>query len=372
LGEVMAISRVLIMAAGTGGHVFPALAIARQLETRGVKIDWLGTPDGMEEKLLEGTGYEFHQIAAKGLKGKGLSRLLSAPWMLMRSLWQSLVIINRLKPDCVLGMGGYVSGPGGVAARLLRRKLYLHEQNAVVGLTNRLLSRLANCVFEAFPGAFLKSDKVMYVGNPVRADIEQVGASMPEFATHERPIRILVLGGSQGALAINEAMPEALAQLKSAGPATVPEVRHQTGAAQLEPTLSAYANAGFEPTSKLTISAFIDDMAAAYAWADLVIGRSGASTVTEIAVAGRASILVPYPHHKDQQQLHNARWLSAAGAATIIEQQLLSGDRLATEISSLNTDRDVLLAKSMAAHALAPRHVDARIADIMMEIAHAR
>ncbi|MBL6753227.1 MAG: undecaprenyldiphospho-muramoylpentapeptide beta-N-acetylglucosaminyltransferase [Proteobacteria bacterium] len=368
----MAISRVLIMAAGTGGHVFPALAIARQLETRGVKIDWLGTPDGMEEKLLEGTGYEFHQIAAKGLKGKGLSRLLSAPWMLMRSLWQSLVIINRLKPDCVLGMGGYVSGPGGVAARLLRRKLYLHEQNAVVGLTNRLLSRLANCVFEAFPGAFLKSDKVMYVGNPVRADIEQVGASMPEFATHERPIRILVLGGSQGALAINEAMPEALAQLKSAGPATVPEVRHQTGAAQLEPTLSAYANAGFEPTSKLTISAFIDDMAAAYAWADLVIGRSGASTVTEIAVAGRASILVPYPHHKDQQQLHNARWLSAAGAATIIEQQLLSGDRLATEISSLNTDRDVLLAKSMAAHALAPRHVDARIADIMMEIAHAR
>ncbi len=368
----MAISRVLIMAAGTGGHVFPALAIARQLETRGVKIDWLGTPDGMEEKLLEGTGYEFHQIAAKGLKGKGLSRLLSAPWMLMRSLWQSLVIINRLKPDCVLGMGGYVSGPGGVAARLLRRKLYLHEQNAVVGLTNRLLSRLANCVFEAFPGAFLKSDKVMYVGNPVRADIEQVGASMPEFATHERPIRILVLGGSQGALAINEAMPEALVQLKSAGPATVPEVRHQTGAAQLEPTLSAYANAGFEPTSKLTISAFIDDMAAAYAWADLVIGRSGASTVTEIAVAGRASILVPYPHHKDQQQLHNARWLSAAGAATIIEQQLLSGDRLATEISSLNTDRDVLLAKSMAAHALAPRHVDARIADIMMEIAHAR
>ncbi|MBL6803750.1 MAG: undecaprenyldiphospho-muramoylpentapeptide beta-N-acetylglucosaminyltransferase [Pseudomonadales bacterium] len=368
----MAISRVLIMAAGTGGHVFPALAIARQLETRGVKIDWLGTPDGMEEKLLEGTGYEFHQIAAKGLKGKGLSRLLSAPWMLMRSLWQSLVIINRLKPDCVLGMGGYVSGPGGVAARLLRRKLYLHEQNAVVGLTNRLLSRLANCVFEAFPGAFLKSDKVMYVGNPVRADIEQVGASMPEFATHERPIRILVLGGSQGALAINEAMPEALAQLKSAGPAKVPEVRHQTGAAQLEPTLSAYANAGFEPTSKLTISAFIDDMAAAYAWADLVIGRSGASTVTEIAVAGRASILVPYPHHKDQQQLHNARWLSAAGAATIIEQQLLSGDRLATEISSLNTDRDVLLAKSMAAHALAPRHVDARIADIMMEIAHAR
>ncbi len=368
----MAISRVLIMAAGTGGHVFPALAIARQLETRGVKIDWLGTPDGMEEKLLEGTGYEFHQIAAKGLKGKGLSRLLSAPWMLMRSLWQSLVIINRLKPDCVLGMGGYVSGPGGVAARLLRRKLYLHEQNAVVGLTNRLLSRLANCVFEAFPGAFLKSDKVMYVGNPVRADIEQVGASMPEFATHERPIRILVLGGSQGALAINEAMPEALAQLKSAGPVTVPEVRHQTGAAQLEPTLSAYANAGFEPTSKLTISAFIDDMAAAYAWADLVIGRSGASTVTEIAVAGRASILVPYPHHKDQQQLHNARWLSAAGAATIIEQQLLSGDRLATEISSLNTDRDVLLAKSMAAHALAPRHVDARIADIMMEIAHAR
>lgn len=368
----MAISRVLIMAAGTGGHVFPALAIARQLETRGVKIDWLGTPDGMEGKLLEGTGYEFHQIAAKGLKGKGLSRLLSAPWMLMRSLWQSLVIINRLKPDCVLGMGGYVSGPGGVAARLLRRKLYVHEQNAVVGLTNRLLSRLANCVFEAFPGAFLKSDKVMYVGNPVRADIEQVGASMPEFATHERPIRILVLGGSQGALAINEAMPEALAQLKSAGPATVPEVRHQTGAAQLEPTLSAYANAGFEPTSKLTISAFIDDMAAAYAWADLVIGRSGASTVTEIAVAGRASILVPYPHHKDQQQLHNARWLSAAGAATIIEQQLLSGDRLATEISSLNTDRDVLLAKSMAAHALAPRHVDARIADIMMEIAHAR
>ena len=367
----MAISRVLIMAAGTGGHVFPALAIARQLEARGVKIDWLGTPYGMEGKLLEGTDYEFHQIAAKGLKGKGLLRLLSAPWMLMRSLWQSLVIIYRVKPDCVLGMGGYVSGPGGVAARLLGRKLYLHEQNAVAGLTNRLLSRLASLVFEAFPGAFMKSDKVMYVGNPVRADIEQVGARMPELATHERPLRILVLGGSQGALAINEAMPEALARFKVAGPTMVPEVRHQTGAAQLESTLTAYANAGFKPNSNLTITAFIDDMAAAYAWADLVIGRSGASTVTEIAVAGRASILVPYPHHKDQQQLHNARWLNAAGAAIIIEQQQLSGDRLASEIASLNTDRGGLLAKSMAAHALAPRHVDTHIADLMMERAHA-
>ncbi len=368
----MAISRVLIMAAGTGGHVFPALAIARQLEARGVKIDWLGTPNGMEGKLLESTGYEFHQIAAKGLKGKGLTRLLSAPWMLMRSLWQSLVIIYKIKPDCVLGMGGYVSGPGGVAARLLRKKLYLHEQNAVAGLTNRLLSRLATCVFEAFPDAFLKSDKVLSVGNPVRADIEQVGATMPELAARERPLRILVLGGSQGALAINEAMPEALAQLRVAAASSVPEVRHQTGAAQLEPTLIAYTNAGFEPNNRLTVTAFIDDMAAAYAWADLVIGRSGASTVTEIAVAGRASILVPYPYHKDQQQLHNARWLSAAGAATVIEQQLLSGDRLAAEIALLDTDRNLLLAKSRAAHARALRHVDTRIADIMMESAHAR
>ena len=368
----MAISRVLIMAAGTGGHVFPALAIARQLEARGVKVDWLGTPGGMEEKLLEGTGYEFHRIAAKGLKGKGIARLIGAPWMLTHSLWQSLLIMREIDPDCVLGMGGYVSGPGGVAARVLRKKLYLHEQNAVVGFTNRLLARIATRVFEAFPGAFAESDKVVFVGNPVRADIEQVGQTLPELASTTRPLRLLILGGSQGAKAINETLPQALARLRETDPHAVPEVRHQTGASQLEATQAAYTDAGFSLANGLTVTPFIDNMAAAYAWADLVIGRSGASTVAEIAVVGRASILVPYPHHKDQQQLHNARWLSAASAATIIEQPALSGDRLASEIAALNADRHSLLVMATAAHALAPRRVDTRIAEIMTEVADAR
>ena len=195
---------------------------------------------------------------------------------------------------------------------------------------------------------------------------------MPELAPDDRALRILVLGGSQGARAINDAIPQTLARLKSSYPSAVPDVRHQTGAVQIEATLNAYANAGFSISNELAVTAFIDDMAAAYDWADLIIGRSGASTVTEIAVVGRASILVPYPHHKDQQQLHNARWLSSAGAALIVDQQILSGDRLASEIVALSTDRHKLLAMACAAHAIAPRRVDTRVANIIMEVADAR
>lgn len=360
----MSVERVLIMAAGTGGHVFPALAIARQLEAHGVKVDWLGTPNGMENRLLEGSGIPVHTIDAKGLKGKGLSRLLGAPWMLMRSLWQSLAILRAVQPDCVLGMGGYVSGPGGLAAKLLGRRLVLHEQNAVAGLSNRALALLAEDVLEAFPDTFKAGPRVLAVGNPVRADIEALGDTLPALAPASRPLRLLVLGGSQGAQAINRVLPAALSRMQQQA-GSMPEVRHQTGAAQLDDALAAYSDAGVEIGANLSVSAFIDDMAAAYAWADLVLCRSGASTVSELAVAGRPSLLVPYPYHKDQQQHHNARWLSAVGGAIVIEQAALESAQLAAQLLALDTGREALHAMALAAHTRAQRGVDVRIAALL-------
>lgn len=363
----MTVERVLIMAAGTGGHVFPALAIARQLEARGVDVSWLGTPNGMENKLLADSGFTLHRIAAKGLKGKGIVRLLSAPWMLLHSLWQSLVIMRRVRPDCVLGMGGYVSGPGGLAAKLSGRRLYLHEQNAVAGLTNRVLAKLADEVFEAFPNTFPVSTKVKHVGNPVRSDIEAVGIRKPELADDSRSLRVLVLGGSQGAKALNDTLPHALAILAKQSSGLSPEVRHQTGAAQLTDTLHAYEREQLQLDDRIQVSAFIENMAEAYSWADLVICRAGASTVSEIAAAGKASILVPYPYHKDQQQLHNARWLEGHGAAIIIKQSSLNGELLAQQMAKLNDERAQLLAMATAAHHCALRGVDATLAEIIME-----
>lgn len=366
----MASMRVLIMAAGTGGHVFPALAIARRLEEEGARIDWLGTPNGMENQLLEGTEFKLHSIAVKGLKGKGLARLCAAPWMLSVALAESVGVIRRVQPDLVLGMGGYVSGPGGIAAKLLGRPLVLHEQNAVAGLTNRLLARIADRVLEAFPGTFRGAANVRYVGNPVRQDIETLGRELPQLSSPANPLRVLVIGGSQGAAVLNNAVPQALTLLRQSRPEVAITIRHQAGAAQLDD-----AQAHYKHLSALDnppeVSAFIHDMAAAYAWADLVICRSGASTVSELAVAGLPALLVPYPYHKDQQQLHNARWLEQAGAARVIEQSAFDAETLAAHLLTLAADREQLLRMAVAGHSCAPRGVDAAIAGQLLEIANA-
>ncbi len=356
------------MAAGTGGHVFPALAIARKLQERNVHTEWMGTHEGMENQLLAGTGIRIHAVSAKGLKGKGIARLLVAPFMLAQALVQSMRILSLVKPDCVLGMGGFVSGPGGLATKLTGRKLVIHEQNAVPGATNKLLAKIANQVFEAFPNTFPNSKRVIHTGNPVRKEIVGVVHRARALNDASRPLRILVLGGSQGALAINEVVPELLAAWPQE---TRPSVRHQTGERTLEQTQSSYRERGLDSMESVEVVPFISDMAEAYSWADLVICRAGASTVSEIAAAGLPSILVPYPHHSDQQQKHNANWLVRAGAAYLLEQQDLTLPRLQALTRGLHEDRDKLQQMSDIARSMAICDADQIIADCCVELAHA-
>ena len=233
---------VLIMAAGTGGHVFPALSIAQKLQEKNIQIEWMGTHQGMENRLLEGTGIRIHAVSAKGLKGKGIARLIAAPFMLAQTLIQSIRILSKVKPDCVLGMGGFVSGPGGLAAKLTGSKLVIHEQNAVPGFTNKLLAKIANQVFEAFPNTFSQSKKVIHTGNPIRKEIADLALSTRSLKEASRPLQILVLGGSQGALAINKVVPELLANWPEENR---PSTRHQTGDGTLERNTAGLSRQGF-------------------------------------------------------------------------------------------------------------------------------
>jgi UDP-N-acetylglucosamine--N-acetylmuramyl-(pentapeptide) pyrophosphoryl-undecaprenol N-acetylglucosamine transferase len=359
---------VLIMAAGTGGHVFPALSIAQKLQEQNVRTEWMGTHQGMENRLLEGTGIRIHAVSAKGLKGKGIARLIAAPFMLAQALIQSMRILSKVQPDCVLGMGGFVSGPGGLAAKLTGRKLVIHEQNAVPGFTNKLLAKMANQVFEAFPNTFSKNARVIHTGNPLRKEIVALAARPRSIRKPSQRLRILVLGGSQGALAINEVIPVMLAGF----PKEIrPSVRHQTGERTLERTQAAYADKGLDSEVDITIAAFISDMAEAYSWADLVICRSGASTVSEIAAVGLPSILIPYPHHSDQQQTHNANWLVQAGAAFLLEQKELTSTALKSLVLDLHENRNKLQQMSDISKSIAIRDADEIIARRCLELAHA-
>jgi UDP-N-acetylglucosamine--N-acetylmuramyl-(pentapeptide) pyrophosphoryl-undecaprenol N-acetylglucosamine transferase len=356
------------MAAGTGGHVFPALSIAQKLQENNVRTEWMGTHQGMENRLLAGTGIKIHAVSAKGLKGKGILRLLFAPIMLLQALIQSLQVLSKVQPDCVLGMGGFVSGPGGLAARLSGRKLVIHEQNAVPGFTNKLLAKIANQVFEAFPGTFANSSKVIHTGNPLRKEIANLAECSRNLDDSSMPLQILVLGGSQGALAINEVVPKMLAdwpfELR-------PLLRHQTGESTLEKTQQIYKDNGLDDEEGIEVVPFISDMAEAYAWADLVICRSGASTVSELAAAGLPSILVPYPHHSDQQQKHNANWLVHAGAAYLLEQQDLTLEALRALVVNLHEDRSKIQQMSEIARSIAICNADEIIANRCVELAHA-
>ncbi len=355
------------MAAGTGGHVFPALSIAQRLLNKGAEVHWLATQTGMENELLKNTSFALHRISVSGLRGSGLKRKVLAPFMLLRALIQSYRVVRTVRPDCVLGMGGFVCGPAGLAANIMRVPVLLHEQNAVAGLTNKLLHKLSHKTFAAFPGSFPEHDKLEVTGNPVRAEIEALHNSQPELRDVGAPLRILILGGSQGAMAINKVVPEVLATWDG----EKPHIWHQTGEKNLLATQSAYQSlVPLLASESCRVDAFINDMPGAYAWADVVICRSGASTVSELAVAGLPAILVPYPYHKDQQQLHNANWLVKSDAARLIEQCELTASTLGSILHDLAADPAALLAMRKSARALAKLNVAERIADYCLEYGH--
>ncbi|SMS00235.1 UDP-N-acetylglucosamine--N-acetylmuramyl-(pentapeptide) pyrophosphoryl-undecaprenol N-acetylglucosamine transferase [Vibrio mangrovi] len=343
------------MAGGTGGHVFPGLAVAKVLQAQGWEIRWLGTADRMEAELVPKHQIDIDFIQVKGLRGQGFSRLLKAPFQILNAILQARAHIKRWQPDVVLGMGGYVSGPGGVAAWLSGIPVVLHEQNAVAGLTNRWLSRIARRVFQAFPGAFPHAD---VVGNPVRSDVVQLADPAVRMQERSGPIRILVMGGSQGARILNQTMPEVMSLLDDGAF----EVRHQAGKGNQSAVDELYRQQGIE---NVRVTEFIDDVAEAYEWADLLICRSGALTVSEISAVGVGAIFVPFMH-KDRQQALNADHLVAQGAARMIEQPQLTAQKMADEIKHL--DRTTLLDMAQKARHLAQPHADKIVADAIISL----
>ena len=349
---------VLIMAGGTGGHVFPALAVASELSARGIAVSWLGTRRGLESRVVPAAGYPLETMRVSGIRGKGVLSMVLAPFMLMIALLQALVIQLRLRPCAVLGMGGFAAGPGGVIAWLLRRPLLIHEQNSVAGMTNRWLAPLARTVMEAFPGSLPARRQALHTGNPVRAGITRLPAPAERLAGRGTALHVLVVGGSLGARALNEVMPAVVGQLPG-NQQRLLQLHHQTGSADLETVQAAYAALQLD----VRADAFIDDMAAAYAWADVVICRSGALTVAELAVVGVASILVPYPHATDDHQTGNARFLSDAGAAILMPQETLSAEKLAALLEGFSEQRDRLLEMACRAHELAMPDAARRVAE---------
>jgi UDP-N-acetylglucosamine--N-acetylmuramyl-(pentapeptide) pyrophosphoryl-undecaprenol N-acetylglucosamine transferase len=325
----------MIMAGGTGGHIFPALAVAGFMRDAGWRIVWLGARSGMEATLVPQRGYDMAWINFSGLRGKGPRAILALPLRLLVAFWQSARAIFAHRPDVVLGMGGYMSIPGGMMAALLGRPLIIHEQNSIPGLANKVLAGVADRVLCAFPGALRDA---ALTGNPVRPEIGAIPAPESRYRVRSGPLRLLVVGGSLGARVLNETVPRALARLPRE---RRPSVTHQSGAQHLEALRQAYTSAGVESSTL----AFIDDMAAAYADADLVVCRAGAITVAEIAAAGVASVLVPFPHAVDDHQTANARFLADAGAAILLPQRELSAERLAQLLGELERERLCEMAK---------------------------
>lgn len=348
---------VLIMAGGTGGHVFPALAAARVLRERGYEPVWLGTRTGLEAKLVPPQHIEMEWISVSGLRGKGLATWLAAPFRLSLALWQSLQVMRRRRPSVVLGAGGFVSGPGGVAAWLMRRPLVIHEQNAIAGMTNRMLARFARRVLEAFPGSFPSGSHAERVGNPVRREIAALPPPEQRFAQRRGPLRVLVFGGSQGAARLNAVAPAAFAMIEATAR---PLVIHQAGVRHFEHARELYAKHNVQAD----VRAFIDDMAEVYAWADLVVCRSGALTVCELAAAGLPAIFVPFAAAVDDHQTLNAQFLVEAHAGVSIAERELTPLRLAQELQKLlGLGREGLAQMAMRAREAAIVDADVRLAD---------
>ncbi|MCK5324555.1 MAG: undecaprenyldiphospho-muramoylpentapeptide beta-N-acetylglucosaminyltransferase [Woeseiaceae bacterium] len=351
---------ILVMAGGTGGHVYPALAVARALQQQSRDVVWLGTHRGLESRVVPAAGINMEWISIRGLRRKGLLALIIAPVQLCWAFIQSLIVILRRRPAAVLGMGGFVSGPGGVAAWLMRRPLVIHEQNAAAGLTNRLLARLARVVLQAFPGSFNSNVHAETVGNPVREDIAAVPRPEARYPDRDGPLRMLVLGGSQGALALNRTVPAALALLSDD---IRPVVHHQCGAATLDTARDAYADGDID----VELVPFIEDMASAYAWADLVVCRAGALTVAELCAVGLPALFIPYPSAVDDHQTANATPMAQAGAALIIQEQDLSDESLAGELRRWLTSRDDLLGRAQKSRQLARPQALRRITELCLE-----
>jgi UDP-N-acetylglucosamine--N-acetylmuramyl-(pentapeptide) pyrophosphoryl-undecaprenol N-acetylglucosamine transferase len=348
---------VLIMAGGTGGHVFPALAAARVLRERGYEPVWLGTQRGLESKLVPPHQIEMEWITVSGVRGKGVGTLLLAPFKMARAVWQSVKVMRRRRPSVVLGAGGFVSGPGGVAAWLLRRPLVIHEQNAVAGMTNRMLSRLANRVLAAFPSSFPRRVAAEQVGNPVRREIAALPPPVQRFENRKGPLRVFVVGGSQGAARLNAVLPAAFAMFDADHR---PHIVHQAGERHVDAARELYAKHGVQAD----VRAFIDDMAEVYAWADLVVCRAGALTVSEVAAAGLGAVFIPFAAAVDDHQTRNARFLVDAGAAILIPESELTPLRMREELQNLfNGGRAKLAAMAERARSLAITDADVRLAD---------
>jgi len=347
---------LLVMAGGTGGHIFPALAVAETMRGWGWKVVWLGNPEGMEARLVPARGFEMASLKFGALRGKGLMRKLLLPLNLLRGFWQARQAIRRIQPNVVLGMGGYITFPGGMMASLLNCPLVIHEQNSVAGLANRVLAGVADRVLTGFPRVMGKGE---WIGNPVRLDIARLPAPARRFEGRDGPLRLLVVGGSLGAQVLNEVIPQGIAQLP---PEARPQVVHQAGEKHISALEANYAAAGVEAHCV----PFIEDMAGAYGWADLVICRAGALTIAELAAAGAASVLVPFPHAVDDHQTANARFLVNAGAAELLPQPELNAAAVG-RLAGLS--RGQLLAMAEKARSLAKPEATRDVAQICSEVA---
>jgi len=348
---------ILIMAGGTGGHIYPGLAVADLLRAQGWQVAWLGAPNSMEAELVPKQGYAMAWVSFAGLRGKGTLRLLTLPFTLLRALGQSAAAIFRHRPDVVLGMGGYITFPGGLMAALLRRPLVIHEQNSIAGLSNKVLARIAQKVLSGFPGVL---PQAIWCGNPVRSSIAALPDPHARYAARSGNLNVLVVGGSLGAKALNEALPQALAQLPED---SRPNVTHQTGKQHFDSVQQLYRQAGVQAD----IRPFLDDMAACYANADVVICRAGALTIAELAAAGVASILIPFPFAVDDHQTHNARFLSERGAALLLPQNELNAEKLALLLRELT--REKLLAMAQQARSMAKADAALAVANVCKELA---
>jgi UDP-N-acetylglucosamine--N-acetylmuramyl-(pentapeptide) pyrophosphoryl-undecaprenol N-acetylglucosamine transferase len=345
------------MAGGTGGHIFPALAVADILRERGWQVTWLGAPRSMEAELVPKHGYTMWPVEFSGVRGKGWLRKAILPFDMVAAMWQSARAIFTVRPDVVLGMGGYITAPGGLVAAFLRRPLIIHEQNSIAGLSNKLLAHIAQRVMSGFPNVL---PKATWCGNPVRSNIAALADPQQRYATRQGKLSILVIGGSLGARAINQIVPYAVALLPEA---SRPQLIHQTGKQHFESVRRLYQQVGVQAEVK----SFLDDMAHYYAHADLVICRAGALTIAELAAAGVASMLIPFPFAVDDHQTGNAQFLSSHGAAWLIPQSDLSAEKLANLLSEINREKLLLMAKQ--AHSLAQANAATTVADVCEELA---
>jgi UDP-N-acetylglucosamine--N-acetylmuramyl-(pentapeptide) pyrophosphoryl-undecaprenol N-acetylglucosamine transferase len=357
------LKKVLIMAGGTGGHVFPALAIAKTMQQQGIEIHWLGTEKGLEARVVPEGGIPLHFITIGGLRGKGWKSLLAAPWRLTTAVWQAARIIKQLQPDVVLGFGGFVSGPGGIASTLLRKRLVIHEQNAKAGLTNKCLSIFAARILEGFPNTFLKGKKVVTTGNPVRKEMAEVSPPYERFKNRSGRLHLLVIGGSLGASAINELVSRALAKI----PVNErPEVRHQTGEKHYHETLKLYAKANIHAE----VTPFITNMAEAYEWADMIVARAGASTIAELCAVGVGALLIPYPYAAGDHQTNNANYMVQGGAATLIQQRDLTEEVLIEWLGQFSKSAEKRLLMAQSAFKLRKIDASEKVLKICEEICH--